>query len=183
MNRKSQHPGNDDEAEEGGADSEAEDSDASGYLLREKVVKKAWDTLYIRSDHLLFCSGDTGVDLSTLHPSQIDIFKLWQVYLEHLNPLLKVTHTPTLQARIIDAAGDVTKINPPLEALMFSIYSVAIFSLDQRECQKMFGSPREELLAKYQLGTREALLNCGFLRTSDRDCLTALHFYLVRSLM
>ena len=147
--------------------------------MREKAVKRAWDTLYDSNDHLLFCSRNTTVDLSALHPNQIQIFKLWQVYLENFNPLLKVTHTPTLQARIIDAAGDVTNINPALEALMFSIYSVAILSLNQKECQKLFGSPREDLLAGYQLGTREALLNCVFLRTGDRDCLTALHFYLV----
>jgi hypothetical protein len=92
-----------------------------------------------------------------------------------------VTHTPTLQPRIIEAASDVTKISPPLEALMFSIYCVAIFSLSHKECQTMFDTPREDLLASYQLGAREALLNCGFWRTSDRDCLTALHFYLVRA--
>lgn len=62
---------------------------------------------------------------------------------------------------------------------MFSIYSVAIFSLNQTDCIKLFHSPREDLLARYQLGAKEALLNCGFLKTGDRDCLTALHFYLV----
>lgn len=108
------------------------------------------------------------------------MFKLWQIYLENFNPLVKVTHTPTLQARIIDAACDVTKISPTLEALMFSIYCVAIFSLNKQECTKLFGQTREELLAGYQLGAREALLNCEYLRTGDRDCLTALHFYLVQ---
>lgn len=161
---------------------EEEDSDSSSYIIREKVVKNAWDTLYDSSDHLLFCSRNTSVDLSTLHPPHIQLFKIWQLYLENFDPLLKVTHAPTLQARIIDAASDITNVDPNLEALMFSIYCVVIFSLDVNECEKLFGSTRESLLSSYQLGAREALLNCKFLRTDDRDCLTALHFYLVGSL-
>jgi hypothetical protein len=110
----------------------------------------------------------------------MQIFKLWQIYLDNFNPLLKVTHTPSLQKRIIDAAGDVSKVDPPMEALMFSIYCVSTFTLDEQECVDMFQTSRHDLLASYQLGAREALLNCGFLRTGDRDCLTALHLYLVR---
>ena len=115
-----------------------------------------------------------------MHPNQAQIFKLWQIYLENVNPLLKITHTPTLQARIIDAASDMTSTSPPLEALMFSIYCIAVFSLGHEKCLEMFGAPRQDVLRGYQLATREALLNCGFLKTSDRDCLTALHLYLVR---
>jgi hypothetical protein len=144
------------------------------------VVKNAWDSLYLSNDHLLFCSRNTTVQLAALHPTQVQIFKLWQIYLDNVNPLIKVTHTPTLQARIIDAASDVTTINPSLEALMFSIYCVAVFSLDQEHCRVLFGTPRQDVLRGYQLGAREALLNCGFLKSSDRDCLTALHLYLVR---
>jgi hypothetical protein len=160
-------------------DERDDDSDSSGYVLRQTVIRKAWDKLFDSNDHLLFCSRNASVDLSPLHPSQVHIFKLWQIYLDNINPLLKVTHTPSLQGRIIDAAGDVTNIKPSLEALMFSIYCAAVFSITQAECQKLFGSQREDVLASYQLGAREALLNAGFLKSGDRDCLTALHLYLV----
>jgi hypothetical protein len=148
-------------------------------MLREKVVKGAWDSLYDRSDHLLFCSPNLSLDLSAMHPNQIHIFKIWQVYLENVDPLLKVTHAPTLQGRIIDAASDLANIESPLEALMFSIYCASIFSLDENDCQKYFGSSRQSLLSGYQLGAREALLRSRFLRTDNLDCLTAFHFYLV----
>ncbi|KAH6060493.1 hypothetical protein HBI67_136720 [Parastagonospora nodorum] len=154
-------------------------SDGSGNILRETELKTAWDSLYDNSDHLLFCSRNTSVDLLPLHPSQIHIFKIWQIYLERFDPMLKVTHAPTLQARIIDAASDLTKIDPAFEALMFSIYCVSIFSLGVQECEKLFGASREDLLSGYQLGAREALLNCRFMRTGDREVLTALHFYLM----
>ena len=143
------------------------------------MVKDAWNERCQNNDHLLFGSRETSVDVFTLHPEQVEIFRLWQIYIDNVNPLLKVTHTPTLQARIIDAASSVASIKPTLAALMFSIYCVSILSLGEDECRTIFGSPRERLLTRYQFGCQQALLNCGFLRSSDRDCLTALYLYLV----
>ena len=143
------------------------------------MVKKAWDHLYEGNDLLLFGSRKTNVDLSTLHPEQVQIFRLWQIYIENVDPLLKVTHTPTLQARIIDAASGVANISPTLEALMFGVYCASTLSLVEDECRTLFKSPKEDLLKSYQFGCQQALLKCGVLRTSDRDCLTALYLYLV----
>ncbi|KAF4638010.1 hypothetical protein G7Y89_g52 [Cudoniella acicularis] len=133
--------------------------DTSNDDMRDAVIKHAWDITYQSesNDHLL----------------------LWQIYLENVNPLLKVTHTPTLQARIIDAACDMENISPILEALMFSIYCVSILSLTEDECYTLFGSPRKDLLASYQFACQQALLNCRAWRSGDRDCLTALYLYLV----
>jgi hypothetical protein len=119
------------------------------------------------------------VDLAALHPEPVHIFKLWQIYLDNVNPLLKVTHTPSLQGRIIEAAGNPSLVHPYLEALMFSIYCMSILSLAGDDCQAMFGSSKERLLADYQFACQQALWNCGLLRSNDRDCLTALYLYLV----
>ena len=168
----------DDENDDGSHD----DYDASHLhdTVHEAAVRKTWDQVYDDNDqNLLFGSRRTNVDLSTLHPDQVQIFKLWQIYLENVDPLLKVTHTPTLQMQIIDAVGHMEDISPTLEALMFSIYSVAIMSLLEDECPTLLGAPKKGLLAGYQFGCQEALLNCDVLRSSDRDCLTALLLYLV----
>ena len=167
-----------DEDSDGDDDDNNDESDSAHNGVREAVVKNALDQLYNGNDQL-FGSQQTDVDLSTLHPDQVQIFRLWQIYLENANPLLKVTHTPTLQARFIDAASDVANINPTLEALMFGIYGVSVLSLDDDECRRLFGTPREDLLTRYRFGCQQALLNCGVFRSSDRDCLTALYLYLV----
>ncbi|KAI9040120.1 fungal specific transcription factor domain-containing protein [Aspergillus affinis] len=99
----------------------------------------------------------------------------------NVDPLLKVTHTPSLQGRIIEAAGNLASINPVLEALIFGIYCMAILSLSVDDCQNMFGSSKEDLLAKPQFSCQQALSNCEFLRSSDRDALTAFYLYLVSS--
>lgn len=146
--------------------------------VREVMVGKTWDYLFENDDNILFGSRQATVELSTLHPEPVHIFRLWQIYLENVNPLLRVTHTPTLQGRIIEAAGNLANITPALEALMFSIYSMAVLSLTE-DCQAIFGMPKADLLKKFQFGCQQALLNCGFLRSADRDCLTALYLHLV----
>jgi hypothetical protein len=143
------------------------------------IIKNAWEQLFKNNDHLLFGSRKTAVNISTLHPEPVQIFRLWQIYLDNVNPLLRVTHAPSMQGHIIEAASNVLNISPTLEALMFSIYSMSILSLSGDDCQAMLGSSREDLLTRYQFGCQQALLNCGFLRCNDRDCLTALYLYLV----
>ena len=158
------------------------DDDSSDSLLdevQETIVNKAWGSLRPDNDQILFGLRKTGVETSALHPEQVHIFKLWQIYLENVNPLLKVTHTPTLQGRIIDAASRVGSMDPSQAALMFSIYCMSISSLDDRECRAIFATPKEQLLIRYQLGCQQSLLNAGFLRSGSRDCLIALFLYLV----
>jgi hypothetical protein len=147
--------------------------------LREGSLTEAWNQWQQTNSHVLFGTYNAGVDVSALHPEQLHIFKLWQVYLDNVNPLLKVTHTPTLQARIIDAASNTAGTTPTLTALMFGIYCVAALSLDDSECRAMLGLPKDSLLQKYQFGCEQALFRCEFLRSRDRDCLTALYLYLV----
>lgn len=148
--------------------------------MHEGNIRKAMDQLYESNDHLLFGSRKINIELTAFHPQQLQIFRLWQIYLDNVNPLLKVIHTPTLQPRIMDAASDVSKIDPTLEALLFSIYCVAVISLDEEECLLTFKSSRSDLLMSYQFACQQALLNCGAMKSSDRESLAALFLFLVR---
>ena len=130
-------------------------------------------------DQLLLGSRRLSVGLLTLHPEPVQIFNYWQVYLDNVNPLLKVTHTPTLQRRVVEAVGNLSGLKSGMEALMFGIYCMAVMSLTEQECRTMFSSGRNELLTMFQTGCQQALWNCGFLSTNDPDCLIALYFYLV----
>ena len=140
-----------------------------------------WDQLYQHREHFLFGLRVANPDLSPLHPSPVDIFRYWQIYLDNVNPLLNVTHAPTLQPRIIEAAGKLTGIAPELEAVMFGVYCIAVRSLSSSECEAMFHTAKDDLLQGFQLGCQQALTNCGLLRTNSRLCLTAYYLYLVRT--
>lgn len=146
------------------------------------MVNSFWDQAGKSNDYLLFGfgSGSMDFDLSTLHPDPVQILRLWQIYLDNVDPLLKITHAPSLQARIIDVAGDLKNSSPALEALLFSIYSIALLSTSESSCLDIFKSPKAELLVGFQFGCQQALIKCGFLQSSDLDCLTALVLYLVK---
>lgn len=154
--------------------------------MHTSTSKNAWDRddtysgLHVDDyDHLLFGAAKTEVRVSTLHPEQVHIFRLWQIYIENIDPLLKVTHTPTLQARIINAVSNLEAISPSLEALMFSIYCVSILSLTNQECRDFFGSTRSDLQSRYHFACQQSLLNCKALRSGTVESLTALYLYLV----
>lgn len=149
--------------------------------LSESVIVKVWGRVYESDHNHLFDNPKIDVPLSTLHPSHVQIFRLWQVYSDNINPLIKVTHAPTLQARILDAAVDPKGISHELEALMFSIYCAAIMSMSEDECRTTLEDSKEKLLSRYQDACRQALINCGFLRSRERDCLTAYFLYLVNT--
>lgn len=141
-------------------------------------MRTTWENL-IDGDNILFGSQQSAVDLSTFHPDPVGVFRLWQIYLANVDPLLKITHAPTLQPRIVEAISDLQNIPPALEALMFGIYVLAVQSLSEEECPVTLGMSRDDLMTKYRFGSQQALLNAGYLHSLERECLTALYFQLV----
>lgn len=167
------------------SDDEDDDGDyvtltnASRDKVAETVISQTFDQLFESHDSLLFGSRVKDLDTKTLHPPSGQILKLWQIYLENVNPLLKVTHTPTLQPRIIDAAVNIANASNSLQALMFGIYCVAILSLDDMQCENLFGSSKDSLVQSYVFACKQAMIKIAVLRSRDREGLTALFLYMV----
>lgn len=148
-------------------------------MAKQVSARQQWDGLYDSNDHLFFGLTKSGVSIRSLHPTPAEALRLWQIYLDNVNAVLKITHTPSLQPRVIEAVGDFTSLDPSFEALLFSIYCVAAQTLTEDECITIFKSLKDEILSRYRLGCQNALANCGYLRTVERDCLTAQLLYLV----
>lgn len=56
-------------------------------------------------------------------------------FVENVNPLSKIVHVPSLQSAIERATTNIGNIPKGLEALMFSIYSMAVRSFTDDECK------------------------------------------------
>lgn len=110
------------------------------------------------------------------------MFRLWQVYIDNVNPLLKISHVPTLQGRIIGAAADPIEIPKSLEALMFAIYFIAVQSMTDEDVQSTFGEDKPVLLARYHKATQQALTNASFMRSNELMVLQAYLLYLVSTI-
>jgi len=135
--------------------------------------------MFDSQDGFPFVIGGSSTKVTDCHPPGIQIFQLWQIYLTNVNPLLKVTHTQTLQAQIIEAGANPAKIPRPLEALMFGIYFIAITSMSEEDVHSTFDEEKARLLFKYHRAAQQALLNAGFMRSPDIMVLQAYFLYLV----
>lgn len=128
---------------------------------------------------LLMGFSSVSSNLLLLHPSIPHIFRIWQIFLENVNPMVKIFHAPSVQQMITDASEDLSSISKPNEALLFSIYFLAILSLTPQNCASHFGESQQVLLARYTRGVQQALVNARYLRTTNLTVLQAFILYLV----
>jgi hypothetical protein len=133
----------------------------------------------LKSSGFAFGLRSLGTNLQQLHPTPERIFSLWQTYLETVDPLLKIFHTPTVQRQITQTSHKLDKIDPAQEALMFSIYYAAITSMRCPGSQAELQEDRNVLLERYRFGAEQALARAGFLATQDLTVLQAFILYLI----
>ncbi|KAE8148791.1 fungal-specific transcription factor domain-containing protein [Aspergillus avenaceus] len=131
-------------------------------------------------DEAFFIFGAaTKKSLAELHPSPLHIFKLWQAFAENVNPLVKVIHGPTVQQQILEACSSLATITKEFEALMFSIYCIAVVSMSADDVNVTFGESKAVLLARYRRAARLAFTKAGILRTSKLTVLQGLFLFML----
>ncbi|QLI63586.1 Aurofusarin cluster transcription factor [Metarhizium brunneum] len=152
--------------------------DSSDDEADESTIHRAFDKMFSNNDGFPFVFSGRQQSTTHYHPSTIHIFQLWQLYIDNVNPLLKITHAPSIQSQIIQASSNLESAPKNLEALMFGIYCMAITSLDDAEVEKMLNRPKKEVLAQFFEGLQQALLNAGLMRYNDFLSLQAYVLYL-----
>ncbi len=113
------------------------------------------------------------------HPEPRHIFKLWQIFVERVNPLIKIVHVPTIQQRIMDASWGAENLPPSTTALLFSIYSLAVMTLSSSDCEDLFGNTKNELLQRYRSETSRSLMAADLLLTRELETLQAFVLFLI----
>jgi hypothetical protein len=116
-----------------------------------------------------------------LHPQPVHIFRLWQIFLDNVNPVFKLFHAPSVQQRILDASADLQNASKSMHVLMFGIYTMSVLSLTDEDCMSYFNESKEKLSNAYSNGAKLALVQSKFMRNSDMTTLQGLMLYLVRS--
>jgi hypothetical protein len=136
--------------------------------------------MYESQDGFPFIIGGRQESITHLHPTAIQIFQLWQTYIVNVNPLLRITHVPTVQGQIIEATAQLDKTPASVEALMFAIYLMAVISLEDEAVRKLFGDSKHVVVSRLHFSLQQALVNAGFMRTNELVVLQAYMLYLVR---
>lgn len=124
----------------------------------------------------IFGFNTTNTDLKTLHPDHSRIFTLWQVFLDSVDPVLKVIHVPTVQRQMIRATQDLASVPPVFESLMFSIYLAAVTSMQNKT---VLHEERQTLIERYRFGVEQALAKARFMSSPDVPALQALTLFLL----
>lgn len=137
------------------------------------------DRMSIEAGTFTFDPRSSDSSLTHLHPPTVQIFRLWQVFLSNVNPLVKVIHAPMVQQQILESSVNIENVSRPVESLMFAIYSCAITSLSAEECEELTGESRASLRLKYHKAAQQALIRVGLFKTLDILVLQAAVLFLV----
>lgn len=114
-----------------------------------------------------------------LHPKPRHIFRLWQIFTERTNPMIKIIHAPTVQQRILEVSSSMETCSRSFQALLSAICLLAVVSLSDSECQQYFGESRNILIKRYATSAWLALLAAGVFETRDLEVLQALVLFIV----
>ncbi|KAL6831516.1 fungal-specific transcription factor domain-containing protein [Trichoderma sp. SZMC 28015] len=104
---------------------------------------------------------------SAFHPAPHLLSYIWQVYVENVDPFIKVLHVPTMTEVIRLAEAGFDKLSPGMRSLIFSISLAAVNSLSNSDVQEVFHDAKETVLSSLVLGTEKALSQAGILKTTD----------------
>lgn len=134
----------------------------------------------LRAEGLLVNPQHTVSDVTDLYPSRWEATQLWQVYLNNVNPLMRVLHIPTLLPKVYNAINCPGDVPADLSALLFAIYFAAATSLLSINEVDFLGGQKNEALQKYQRGLEVSLYNSSFLDSPTIISLQAMAIYGVR---
>ncbi|KAE8409754.1 fungal-specific transcription factor domain-containing protein [Aspergillus pseudonomiae] len=116
---------------------------------------------------------DKPKSLSNFHLSLQMLPKLKEIYLDRVDPMIKILHFPTFWTAATDGLRDHQSMPTDLEAVIFAFYLATISTLGEDECQHLFGVRKSVMYSRYRLAARQALTNAGFLSTSSPTTLRA----------
>ncbi|KAM3519302.1 hypothetical protein NHJ13051_007593 [Beauveria bassiana] len=143
------------------------------------TIYKAFDKMFTNRNPFPFLISDQEIPLAEYRPSTIQMFQLWQIYIDNVNPLLKLTHVPTVQQQVIAYSSHPDQSSKNMEALMFAIFLMAVSSLDEQEVQQRLQADRQELLGQLFAGLQQALINANIMRSADLATLQAFLLYML----
>ncbi|KAK6387083.1 hypothetical protein LTS17_000349 [Exophiala oligosperma] len=137
------------------------------------------DELAEEAADVVLGSLETPASIDELHPSTEQTMELWRIYLRNVSPVLKLLHAPTTEQTIQTVMVRPEKMSRSFEALLFAIYSAAVMSMRDEDCEQRFGQTRKHLLSRYIRATKLALTRAKLMGTSNLTVLQAYLLHLV----
>ncbi|KAJ5671841.1 hypothetical protein N7507_000968 [Penicillium longicatenatum] len=100
---------------------------------------------------------------------------LCEVYLRNVDPVFKLLHRPSLRAFLHDDQPylDYEHDHQAPTTLAFAVFTAAVCTIDDSQCQLLFGLDKKSAFADLQRETEAALVKADFITTNDLTVLQA----------
>lgn len=93
-------------------------------------------------------------NLAELYPSPQTVPAIWQIYVDTVDPVLKIFHIPTIQRQILRASQASPQFDAATESVLFAVCYAAVSVLSPAKCQQKLGTSKDDLLARQVLRFR-----------------------------
>lgn len=100
---------------------------------------------------------------------------LCEIYLRNVDPVFKILHRPSLRAFLRDDEPylDYEPDHQAPVTLAYAVYYAAACTIDDAQCQLLFGMDKKTVSADFQRETEAALIKADFVTTTDLTILQA----------
>ena len=122
-------------------------------------------------------------DTASLHLSTQQATICWQVFLDRVDPLVKILHRPTVERLLGRSLYEKDLLRDCEVVLLFTIFFSSIISISAHEVETFFSISKPTIVSTYHSAIHEALSRNGFLATEDLTTLQALVLFLDQSRM
>lgn len=101
--------------------------------------------------------------------------RLCEIYLYNVDPVFKILHAPTLRAFLRDDQPylDYEPDHIAPTTLAWAVYYAAVCTIDDSQCQILFGVDKKTITADLQRETEAALVKADFVTTNELTVLQA----------
>ncbi|RMZ83087.1 hypothetical protein DV738_g1189, partial [Chaetothyriales sp. CBS 135597] len=112
----------------------------------------------------------------------VSIKKLCELYLQNVDPIIKILHRPTITRWITSDDSPVAESSAgdkPIRALEYAVCYAAATTMTEVQCQLEFKKSKAEISSTYRRMCEDAIEEAGLLTTRDMTVLQAFVLYLV----
>ncbi|KAL4956806.1 hypothetical protein BDW69DRAFT_68133 [Aspergillus filifer] len=145
--------------------------------MLESQVSQLTETVSVQADRLrsqeilrqsMFPLSHTwSHSTATLHPSLALGQTYWQIFLEKIDPLIKVVHLPSALRILRGGLDDPTSLSEGQAAFLQVIYFAGISAMDATDVQNSLQMSKDTALSTYRMAAEQALARAGFVTTKD----------------
>ncbi|RYP13680.1 hypothetical protein DL765_006762 [Monosporascus sp. GIB2] len=125
-----------------------------------------------------FLKSQASIVGADLYPLPSQMMFIWHVFEERIDPFLKVLHVPSIAGIVRTLNGDWASLEPGVSALILAVSFAVVSVLSGDEVMVSFGVAKKDIIARYRLGTEQALERADLLRTTDLRAVEAYTIYL-----